>query len=153
MLIYIQEVFWIGDQGEGTSPSYTLYFSDFRTSFSFSLWLGEWDHFTRRTETFQMISNMYGYFFVHIMGFQWILGGEGRGEWCLYQVHRVDRQYRVWTPQCAASWMLLLYIARDSSCWLLGGPFVLSRGGGGPDTLAPGLHIEYNGCIIIIFLN
>ncbi len=66
MLIYIQEVIWIGDQGEGTLLSGTLRFSYFRTSFSFSLWLGEWDHFTRRTETFQKISNMYGYFFVHI---------------------------------------------------------------------------------------
>ncbi len=48
--------------GEGTSLRCALYFSYFRTSFSFSLGLGEWDHFTRRTETFQKISNMYGYF-------------------------------------------------------------------------------------------
>ncbi len=77
MLIYIQEVIWMEDQGEGTSLRCTLYFSYFRTSFSFSLWLGEWDHFTRRTETFQMISNMYSYFFVHTlhcMGFQWVPG-------------------------------------------------------------------------------
>ncbi len=60
--------------------------------------------------------------------FQWILGDEGRGEWWLHQVHRADRQHRVWTPQCAASWMLLLY-ARDSSRWLLTpGPQFLSRG-------------------------
>ncbi len=77
--IYIQEVIWIEDQGEGTPLSCTIHFSYFRTSFSFSLWLGEWDHFTRRTETFQMISNMYSYFFVHTlhcMGFQWVLGEE-----------------------------------------------------------------------------
>ncbi len=83
ILIYIQEVVWIEDQGEGTPLSCTLHFSYFRTSFSFSLWLGEWDHFTRRTETFQMISNMYSYFFVHTlhyMGFQWVLGEEERGE-------------------------------------------------------------------------
>ncbi len=71
MLIYIQEVFWIEDQGEGTSLRCALYFSYFRTSFSFSLGLGEWDHFTRRTETFQKISNMYGYFLyiLHCMDF------------------------------------------------------------------------------------
>ncbi len=57
--------------GEGTSLRCALYFSYFRTSFSFSLWLGEWDHFTRRTETFQKISNMYGYFLyiLHCMDF------------------------------------------------------------------------------------
>ncbi len=60
--------------------------------------------------------------------FQWILGDEWRGEWWLHQVHRADRQHRVWTPQCAASWMLLLY-AGDSSRWLLTpGPQFLSRG-------------------------
>ncbi len=128
MLIYIQEVIWIEDQGEGTPLSCTLYFSDFRTSFSFSLWLGEWDHFTRHTETFQMISNMYGYFFVHItfMGFSvnsrtW---GEG-GRWW-------DRQYRVWTTPCVASWMLLLHmqeIVPVAFCPLGGG-----GGGGGRHT-------------------
>ncbi len=57
--------------GEGTSLRCALYFSYFRTSFSFSLWLGEWDHFTRRTETFRKISNMYGYFLyiLHCMDF------------------------------------------------------------------------------------
>ncbi len=73
---------------------------------------------------------------LYCMGFQWILGGEGRGEWCLYQVHRVDRQYRVWTPQCAASWMTY---ARDSFVDSQGG-LLSSRGGGGPDTLAPVLQ-------------
>ncbi len=91
--------------GEGTSLRCALYFSYFRTSFSFSLWLGEWDHFTRRTETFQKISNMYGYFLyiLHCMDFRW--WGEG-GEWRLQPVRRADRQHRVWTPQCAASWLL-----------------------------------------------
>ncbi len=97
LLIYIQEVFWVGNQGEGTSPCCTLFFSDFRTSFSFSLWLGGWDHFTRRTETFQKISNMYGYFLyiLHCMDFRW--WGEG-GEWRLQPVRRADRQHRVWNP-------------------------------------------------------
>ncbi len=91
--------------GEGTSLRCALYFSYFRTSFSFSLWLGEWDHFTRRTETFQKISNMYGYFLyiLYCMDFRW--WGEG-GEWRLQPVRRADRQHRVWTPQCAASWLL-----------------------------------------------
>ncbi len=121
---------WIEDQGEGTPLNCTLHFSYFRTSFSFSLWLGEWDHFTRRTETFQMISNLYSYFFVHTlhcMGFQWVLGeeerGGGKGRWW-------DRKYRVWTTLCVASRMLLLHMQEivfvDSQEGLLS-----SRGGGG----------------------
>ncbi len=80
---------------------------------------------------------------LHCMGFQWILGGEGRGEWCLYQVHRVDRQYRVWTPQCAASWMTY---ARDSFVDSQGG-LLSSRRGGGPDTLAPVLQFPPFGTV------
>ncbi len=86
-LIYIVELklqlfvlFLLSENFPGNS--YTLYFSDFRTSFSFSLWLGEWDHFTRRTETFQKISNMYSYFFVHTlhcMGFLVSSRWEGEG--------------------------------------------------------------------------
>ncbi len=124
MLIYIQEVIWIEDQGEGTPFSCTLYFSYLRTSFSFSLWLGEWDHFTRRTETFQMISNMYGYFFVYITLHRFSVNsrwwGEG-GRWW-------DRQYRVWTTRGVASWMLLLHMQeivpvdfRGAFCPLEGG--------------------------------
>ncbi len=39
--------------------------------------MGEWDHFTRRTETFQKISNMYSYFLyiLHCMDFRWWRGG------------------------------------------------------------------------------
>ncbi len=126
MLIYIQEVVWIEDQGEGTPLSCTLHFSYFRTSFSFSLWLGEWDHFTRRTETFQMISNMYSYFF------------------CTYiTLHGFSVSSR-WggTTLCVASRMLLLHMQEmvfvDSQEGLLS-----SRGGGGgADILAPGLHNE-----------
>ncbi len=78
--------------------------------------------------------------------FQWILGDEGRGEWWLHQVHRADRQHRVWTPQCAASWMLLLY-ARDSSRWLLTpGPQFLSRGA------QTHWHQAYNGLDLLIRL-
>ncbi len=63
--------------------------------------------------------------------FQWILGREERGEWCLYQVHRVDRQYRVWTPQCAASWMLLLYMQEIVPVDYWHQAYSSSRGGGG----------------------
>ncbi len=47
------------------------------TMCGWSLWLGEWDHFTRRTETFQKISNMYSYFLyiLHCMDFRWWRGG------------------------------------------------------------------------------
>ncbi len=59
----------------------------------------------------------------------WILGDEGRGENgdCSRSVVRTVST-GCETPQCAASWMLLLY-ARDSSRWLLTpGPHFLSRG-------------------------
>ncbi len=130
-------MFWIGDQGEGTLLSGTLRFSYFRTSFSFSLWLGEWDHFTRRTETFQKISNMYGYFFVHITLHEFSVNsrtwGEG-GKMLRSSAQGVD------PPQCAASWMLLLHM-QETVLWIprLG---LLSSRGGGPDVLAPGLHCQ-----------
>ncbi len=141
MLIYIQEVFWIGDQGEGISLSCTLYFSDFRTSFSFSLWLGEWDHFTRSTETFQMISNMYGYFFAHIIlhGFSvnsrwWGEGGmvSVPGPSCRPSVQGVNPPVR-----CVLD-AAVIY-ARDSSCWFFRRAFCPLEGGGA-DMLAPGLQ-------------
>ncbi len=152
---------WVGDQGEGTFPGCTLYFSDFRTSFSFSLWLGEWDHFTRRTETFQKISNMYGYLFVHNIAwiFQWILSGEGRGN--DETVSTGCGSPSVLHPGCYC------YYARDSfvdspsvlrpgwhiqetALWIPRGAFCPLEGGRrhiGTDTLAPVLqwHQLYNG--------
>ncbi len=71
----------------------------------------------------------------------WILGGEGRGENgdCSRSVVRTVST-GCETPQCAASWMLLLY-AGDSSRWLLTpSPQFLSRGG--PDILAPGPGLQ-----------
>ncbi len=59
----------------------------------------------------------------------WILGGEGRGENgdCSRSLVRTVST-GCETPQCAASWMLLLY-AGDSSRWLLTpSPQFLSRG-------------------------
>ncbi len=87
---------------------------------------------------------------LHCMVFQWILGGEGRGEWCLYQVHRVDRQCRVWTPQCAASWMLLLYMQEivpvDSSTRLTV-PLWGGGGGGGCRHSGTGLTVPPSGTV------
>ncbi len=129
LLIYIQEVFWVGNQGEGTSPCCTLFFSDFRTSFSFSLWLGGWDHFTRRTETFQKISNMYGYFFVHITLHEFSVNsrtwGEG-GKMLRSSAQGVD------PPVCRVLDVAVTY-ARDSFVDSPAGPFVFSRGS--PDIL------------------
>ncbi len=113
LLIYIQEVFWVGNQGEGTSPCCTLFFSDFRTSFSFSLWLGGWDHFTRRTETFQKISNMYGYLFVHITlhgffsEFSVVRGG-GNDE---------TVSTGCGSPSVLHPWMLLLHM-QETALWI-----------------------------------
>ncbi len=149
-------MFWVGNQGEGTSPCCTLFFSDFRTSFSFSLWLGWWDHFTRRTETFQKISNMYGYLFVHITlhgffsEFSVVRGGGNDG----------TVSTGCGSPSVLHPWMLLLHMQEtalwippvccvlDDICkrqllWILRGAFCPLEGGPrhiGTDTLAPVLH-------------
>ncbi len=117
-------MFWVGDQGEGTSPNCTLYFSDFRTSFSFSLWLGKWDHFTRRTETFQKISNMYGYFLyiLHCMDFSVNFRWWGEGEMMRPSVQGVD------PPVCCISWMLLLHM-QETVLWIHRPGLLSSRGG------------------------
>ncbi len=149
-------MFWVGNQGEGTSPCCTLFFSDFRTSFSFSLWLGWWDHFTRRTETFQKISNMYGYLFVHITlhgffsEFSVVRGGgndetvsTGCGSpsvlhpWMLL-LHM--QETALWIPPvcCVLDDICkrqLLWIPRGAFCPLEGGPRHI-----GTDTLAPVLQ-------------
>ncbi len=112
--------------GGGHTFKLCTIFSYFRTSFSFSLWLGEWDHFTRRTETFQKISNMYSYFLyiLHCMDFRW--WGEG-GEWRLQPVPRADRQHRVWNPpvccdMCGQSayWLLTIAGTETYTQWLCG---------------------------------
>ncbi len=51
-------------------------FDDVRTHFND----GEWGHFTRRTETFQKISNMYGYLFVHITLHEFSVNSKTWGE-------------------------------------------------------------------------
>ncbi len=152
-------MFWVGNQGEGTSPCCTLFFSDFRTSFSFSLWLGWWDHFTRRTETFQKISNMYGYLFVHITlhgffsEFSVVRGGGNDG----------TVSTGCGSPSVLHPWMLLLHMQEtalwippvccvlDDICkrqllWILRGAFCPLEGGPrhiGTDTLAPVLHYAF----------
>ncbi len=151
-------MFWVGNQGEGTSPCCTLFFSDFRTSFSFSLWLGWWDHFTRRTETFQKISNMYGYLFVHITlhgffsEFSVVRGGGNDG----------TVSTGCGSPSVLHPWMLLLHMQEtalwippvccvlDDICkrqllWILRGAFCPLEGGPrhiGTDTLAPVLQFK-----------
>ncbi len=170
-------MFWVGNQGEGTSPCCTLFFSDFRTSFSFSLWLGWWDHFTRRTETFQKISNMYGYLFVHITlhgffsEFSVVRGGGNDG----------TVSTGCGSPSVLHPWMLLLHMQEtalwippvccvlDDICkrqllWILRGAFCPLEGGPrhiGTDTLAPVLHWQvmrsfqnkYNKLEIIYLIN
>ncbi len=152
-------MFWVGNQGEGTSPCCTLFFSDFRTSFSFSLWLGWWDHFTRRTETFQKISNMYGYLFVHITlhgffsEFSVVRGGGNDG----------TVSTGCGSPSVLHPWMLLLHMQEtalwippvccvlDDICkrqllWILRGAFCPLEGGPrhiGTDTLAPVLQFPH----------
>ncbi len=152
-------MFWVGNQGEGTSPCCTLFFSDFRTSFSFSLWLGWWDHFTRRTETFQKISNMYGYLFVHITlhgffsEFSVVRGGGNDG----------TVSTGCGSPSVLHPWMLLLHMQEtalwippvccvlDDICkrqllWILRGAFCPLEGGPrhiGTDTLAPVLQVVF----------
>ncbi len=76
--------------------------------------------------------------------FQWILGDEGRGNGdCSRSIVRTVST-GCETPQCAASWMLLLY-ARDSSRWLLTpGPQFLSRGA---QTFGTGLTVSPFGTV------
>ncbi len=162
-------MFWVGNQGEGTSPCCTLFFSDFRTSFSFSLWLGWWDHFTRRTETFQKISNMYGYLFVHITlhgffsEFSVVRGGGNDG----------TVSTGCGSPSVLHPWMLLLHMQEtalwippvccvlDDICkrqllWILRGAFCPLEGGPrhiGTDTLAPVLQLEQIWRFIIFLTN
>ncbi len=142
MLIYIQEVVWIEDLGEDTLLSCTLRFSYFRTSFSFSLWLGEWDHFTRRTETFQKISNMYGYFLyiLHCMDFSvnfrwWGEGGmvTAPGPSCGPSARGVN------PPVCCV--LAVTYVRGSFCCLLAPGLQFLSGGGGGRRHPGTGLTI------------
>ncbi len=126
MLIYIQEVIWIEDQGgRHTLTLYTILLI-FRTSFSFSLWLGRMRPFYQtHWDISNDIKHVWLLFCTYYIAwvFQWILGDE--------------EQYRVWTTRCVEGgrwWDRQEIVPVDS-----GGPFVLSRGGG-PDILAPGLQ-------------
>ncbi len=147
-------MFWVGNQGEGTSPCCTLFFSDFRTSFSFSLWLGGWDHFTRaHWDISKDIKHVWllicTYYIAWI--FQWILSGEG--EMMRPSVQGVDPPVCC-TPGCYCyickrqlvdspsvlrpGWHMqetALWIPRGAFCPLEGGPRHI-----GTDTLAPVLH-------------
>ncbi len=139
LLIYIQEVIWIGDQGEGTPLSCALYSHTLELLLAFPY---DWENETilpgalRHFKRYQTCIVTFCTYYI-----AWILGDEGRGENgdCSRSLVRTVST-GCETPQCAASWMLLLY-ARDSSRWLLTpGPHFLSRGG--PDILAPGPGLQ-----------
>ncbi len=127
LLIYIQEVIWIGDQGEGTPLSCALYSHTLELLLAFPY---DWENETilpgalRHFKRYQTCIVTFCTYYI-----AWILGDEGRGENgdCSRSLVRTVST-GCETPQCAASWMLLLY-ARDSSRWLLTpGPHFLSRG-------------------------
>ncbi len=79
MLIYIQEVIWIEDQGEGTPLSCTIHFSYFRTSFSFHY---DWENETilpgalRHFKWYQTCTVTFLYIHYIAWVFQWVLGEE-----------------------------------------------------------------------------
>ncbi len=128
MLIYIQEAIWIEDQGERAHPyalHYTSHISELPLAFHY-----DWENETilpdalRHFKRYQTCIVTFCTYYI-----AWVLGDEGRGENgdCSRSLVRTVST-GCETPQCAASWMLLLY-ARDSSRWLLTpGPHFLSRG-------------------------
>ncbi len=118
---------WIGDQGEGTPLSCALYSHTLELLLAFHY---DWEDETilpgalRHFKRYQTCMVTFCTYYI-----AWILGDEGRGENgdCSRSVVRTVST-GCETPQCAASWMLLLY-ARDSSRWLLTpSPQFLSRG-------------------------
>ncbi len=118
---------WIGDQGEGTPLSCALYSHTLELLLAFHY---DWEDETilpgalRHFKRYQTCMVTFCTYYI-----AWILGDEERGENgdCSRSVVRTVNT-GCETPQCAASWMLLLY-ARDSSRWLLTpSPQFLSRG-------------------------
>ncbi len=83
--------------GGGTSPLLYTILSDFRTSFSFFIMVGGWDHFTGALRHFKDIQNVWLLFvhIIHCMDFRW--WGEG-GEWRLQPVRRADVSTGWWNP-------------------------------------------------------
>ncbi len=127
--------------GEGTSLRCTLYFSYFRTSFSFSLWLGWMRPFYQaHWDISNDIKHVWLLFCTYYIAwiFQWILGDEGMMR---PSVQGVDH------PVCCVLDAAVTY-ARDSSCWFQEG-LLSSRGGGGggADILAPGLPLHLQFCV------
>ncbi len=120
-------MFWVGNQGEGTPLSCALYSHTLELLLAFPY---DWENETilpgalRHFKRYQTCIVTFCTYYI-----AWILGDEGRGENgdCSRSLVRTVST-GCETPQCAASWMLLLY-ARDSSRWLLTpGPHFLSRG-------------------------
>ncbi len=121
--------------------------------------IGRMRPFTRRTETFQKISNMYGYFFVHIIlhGFSVNSRWWGEGEMMRPSVQGVDppvcctpgcycyicKRQLCGFPQCAASWMTY---ARDSFVDSQGGLLSSRGGGGGPRHIGTSLTVLKGFC-------
>ncbi len=133
-------MFWVGDQGESTFPGCALYSHTLELLLAFPY---DWENETilpgalRHFKRYQTCIVTFCIYYI-----AWILGDEERGENgdCSRSLVRTVNT-GCETPQCAASWMLLLY-ARDSSRWLLTpGPHFLSRGG--PDILAPGPGLQF----------
>ncbi len=120
-------MFWVGDQGESTFPGCALYSHTLELLLAFPY---DWENETilpgalRHFKRYQTCIVTFCTYYI-----AWILGDGGRGEngdcsRSLVQTVSIGCE----TPQCAASWMLLLY-ARDSSRWLLTpSPQFLSRG-------------------------
>ncbi len=115
--LHTGDVFWIGNQGEGTSPNCTLYFSDFITSFSFSLWLREWDHFKRYQTC--MVTYLY---ILHCMDFSVNFRWWGEGEMMRPSVQGVDPPVCC-TPGCYC------YICKRQFCGFTGRAFCPLEGG------------------------
>ncbi len=120
-------MFWVGDQGESTFPGCALYSHTLELLLAFPY---DWENETilpgalRHFKRYQTCIVTFCIYYI-----AWILGDEERGENgdCSRSLVRTVNT-GCETPQCAASWMLLLY-ARDSSRWLLTpGPHFLSRG-------------------------
>ncbi len=143
MLIYIQEVFWIGDQGERAHPyavHYTSHILELPLAFHYdweneTILPGALRHFKwyqTCTVTFCAYITLYGF---SVNSRWWGEGGmvTAPGPSCGPSAQGVN------PPVCCVLDAVVIY-ARDSSCWFWHQAYSSSIGGGGPDILAPGLQ-------------
>ncbi len=130
LLIYIQEVFWVGNQGEGTSPCCTLFFSDLELLLAFHY---DWENETilpgalRHFKRYQTCMVTYLYI-LYCMDFSVNLRWWGEGEMMSVPGPSCRPSVQGVNPQCAASWMTY---ARDS---FVDSPSVLCPLEGGAQT-------------------